>query len=76
MEWPPETELEQMIVCAAPYGGPMAIVRDPQKFTKVTGSSKPIIRIFTASGNIISSITVSIIDWTTIFYKKRQLYSL
>ncbi|GAB0090509.1 Vacuolar protein sorting-associated protein 16 homolog [Sergentomyia squamirostris] len=56
MEWPPETDLENMIVCAAPYGGPMAIVKDFQKFVKVTGSTKPIIRIFTASGHLISSI--------------------
>lgn len=57
-----------MTVCAAPYGGPMAIVRDSQQFTKVTGSAKPIIRIFTASGNLISSITVSVIN-CKVFYK-------
>lgn len=71
MEWPPETELEQMTVCAAPYGGPMAIVRDSQQFTKVTGSAKPIIRIFTASGNLISSITVSDI-WQTVLYSYKR----
>lgn len=27
MKWPPETELEQMTVTAALYGGPMAITR-------------------------------------------------
>lgn len=56
MEWPAETELDQMDVFAAPYGGPIAIVRPP----KVGGATtKPIIRIFTASGNLISSISVS-----------------
>lgn len=58
MEWPPETDLECMMVAAAPYGGPMAIVRDPKLFVKVTGSSKPIIRIYTASGHLISTINV------------------
>lgn len=58
MEWPVDTELENMMVCAAPYGGPMAIVRDPKKVTKITGSVKPIVRIFTASGILLGTITV------------------
>lgn len=57
MEWPAETELAQMNVVAAPYGGPMAIVRQT---TKVGVSPKPIIRIFTASGHLISTIQVTI----------------
>lgn len=58
MEWPQDTELEHMIVSAAPYGGPMAIVRDPKKLTKITGSVKPVVRIFTASGILLGTITV------------------
>lgn len=59
MEWSPDTELIQMNVFAAPYGGPMAIVRDAKEFVKLGGSStKPIIRIFTASGHSISMINV------------------
>lgn len=59
MQWSPETEFNFMSVSAAPYGGPIALVRDSAQFTKVTtGTSKPIIRIFTASGNLISSFTV------------------
>lgn len=46
------------MVCAAPYGGPMAIVRDPKKITKITGSSKPVVRIFTASGILLGTIAV------------------
>lgn len=59
MEWSPDTELIQMNVFAAPYGGPMAVIRDAKEFVKLGGSSvKPIIRIFTASGHAISSINV------------------
>lgn len=59
MEWAADTELYQMTVVAAPYGGPMAIVRDSKEFIKVGGSSvKPIIRIFTASGHLLASINV------------------
>lgn len=58
MEWSPDTDLENMIVSSAAYGGPLAIVRDPHKYTRVSGISKPVIRIFTASGQIISKINV------------------
>lgn len=59
MQWPLDTELYQMQVIAAPYGGPMAIVRDPREFIKVGGSTvKPIICIFTASGQLLASINV------------------
>lgn len=64
MEWAADTELYQMNVVAAPYGGPMAIVRDAKQFIKVGGSTtKPIIRIFTASGHLLASINVSINHW-------------
>lgn len=61
MEWAPETELFQMLVVAAPHGGPMAIVRDPKQFIEVGGSTKPLIRIFTASGHCMAMINVNII---------------
>lgn len=61
MQWAVDTDLYQMQVIAAPYGGPMAIVRDSKEFIKVGGSTvKPIIRIFTASGNLLSMINVRI----------------
>lgn len=60
MEWSPDTELNQMSVSAAPYGGPMAIVRDAREFIKVGGSTvKPVVRIFTASGHLLSTINVN-----------------
>lgn len=59
MEWPLVQDLSHMIVCAAPYGGPMAIMRDPKQITKLTGSAKPIIQIFNAAGKYISTIHVS-----------------
>lgn len=63
MEWPDNTDLENMIVSAAAYGGPMAIARDPNKFTRVYGTSKPIIRIFTASGHLITTINVCVREY-------------
>lgn len=61
MQWPSGTELYKMNVTAAPYGGPIAVVRDSKEFVKVGGSTvKPVIRIFTASGHLISSINVGL----------------
>lgn len=59
MEWATDTDLSQMNVIAAAYGGPMAIVRDAKEFIKVGGSTvKPVIRIFTGSGHSISTLNV------------------
>lgn len=65
MQWPEDTQLHQMAVVAAPYGGPMAIVRDSKQFIKVGGSTvKPVIRIFTAAGNQLAAINVSYMKMT------------
>lgn len=62
MEWAIDTDLSQMNVVAASYGGPMAIVRDAKEFIKVGGSTvKPIIRIFTGSGHLISTLNVRLL---------------
>lgn len=59
LAWPNDINLNHMNVAAAPYGGPIATVRNARKITEVGGaSSKPMIRIFTASGNILASIEV------------------
>jgi hypothetical protein len=62
MDWPENIDLEKMVVAAAPFGGPIAVTKDWKQFHRVSGSSstKPVIHIFTASGNIISTINVRI----------------
>lgn len=68
MEWSPENELNQMSLIAAPFGGPIAVVRDVKQFVKVAGStSKPIIRIFTTSGHLTSTINVNR-NWSCIHF--------
>lgn len=59
MAWQNEVNLENMSVAAAPYGGPIALIRDRKKFVKVQGIGKPIISIYSASGKNISSIVWS-----------------
>ncbi|XP_065092483.1 vacuolar protein sorting-associated protein 16 homolog [Ochlerotatus camptorhynchus] len=58
MDWPANINLENMAVHAAPYGGPIALVRDSKQFLKVSGgeSAKPVIRIFNCFGKLTSTI--------------------
>lgn len=59
MEWPHETDIENVVITAASYGGPIAIVRDRKKLVKVQIAGKPVISIFSSPGVQISSILVS-----------------
>lgn len=45
-----------MLVVGSSFGGPIAIVRDWKQFVKTSTSNKPVIRIFTSSGSLISTI--------------------
>ncbi|XP_075231443.1 vacuolar protein sorting 16 [Lycorma delicatula] len=57
MEWQedPEINLDRIVIAAAKYGGPIAVVRDRSKIVKVQMTGKPIISIFSSSGKLISS---------------------
>ncbi|XP_078037953.1 vacuolar protein sorting 16 [Augochlora pura] len=44
------------LLVAAPYGGPIAITRDPKKFVKVHGSSKPVIYMYTSAGKLTAKL--------------------
>lgn len=54
---------------AAPYGGPIAITKNPKQIPK-SGIVKPVISIFTSSGVLISTINVS---YSTTRMKKHYL---
>lgn len=58
MEWPNDLDIDNIVVSAAPYGGPIAVMRDRKKLIKVQTAGKPIIQIFSAPGYQISSILV------------------
>lgn len=58
MEWPYDIDIENIVITAAPYGGPIAIVRDRKKLVKVQMTGKPIITLFSSPGHQISSISV------------------
>ncbi|XP_059053540.1 vacuolar protein sorting-associated protein 16 homolog [Achroia grisella] len=56
MVWAMDEGLENMLVCGAPYGGPIAMVRDRKQFVRIVTTSKPVITIYNCVGNIISKI--------------------
>lgn len=60
MNWMMDEGLENMIVSGAPYGGPMAVVRDRKQFVQIKTTTKPVITIYNCSGNVISKILVSV----------------
>lgn len=59
MIWSMDEGLGNMIVSGAPYGGPVAVVRDRKQFVRVMATSKPVITIYNCAGNVISKILVS-----------------
>nr|CAD7393632.1 unnamed protein product [Timema cristinae] len=56
MAWQNEINLDNVVLAAASYGGPIAVVRDRKRFIKVQTTGKPVISIYTASGRQMSSI--------------------
>lgn len=62
MGWADDIQIEDFTVCGATFGGPLAFLKSNRKAThktvQLTGSSKPILSMYTSSGNKIVDI-----DW-------------
>lgn len=57
MKWQEQgLNLSEFIVAAAPYGGPIAIIRDEKKIMKIKLSSVCLIHLFSASGQTLGNI--------------------
>ncbi|KAI8421023.1 hypothetical protein MSG28_008153 [Choristoneura fumiferana] len=56
MSWAMDEGLDNMIVTGAPYGGPIAVVRDRKQFVRIATTTKPVITIYNCAGNVISKI--------------------
>lgn len=61
-EWPLDLDLEYMRVACAPFGGPVAVIRDHNQTAPVRGTTKPNIRIFDTSGQELGRIWVRLIS--------------
>lgn len=58
MSWVPGIDVDNMLICPAQYGGPIAVVRDRKKLVKVQVTAKPVITIFSSSGEKMGAILV------------------
>ncbi|CAH3144699.1 unnamed protein product [Porites lobata] len=58
MEWQDAVDLSRFIVSAAPFGGPIALIRGDKHFARVQGSAinKPIIHIFSSAGRELATV--------------------
>lgn len=56
MGWSDTIDISKFEVSAAPYGGPIALLKDESKTARVQVSTKPIITVFTAAGKQISQM--------------------
>lgn len=60
MVWSMDEGLGNMVVSGAPYGGPIAVVRDRKQFVQIATSVKPVITIYNCVGDVMSKILVCI----------------
>uniref|UniRef100_A0A023F2B4 Vacuolar protein sorting-associated protein 16 homolog n=1 Tax=Triatoma infestans TaxID=30076 RepID=A0A023F2B4_TRIIF len=56
MGWPNDINLDSLSLTSSNFGGPLAVMRDRNKVVKVQGGGKPVISMYSSSGNFISSI--------------------
>ncbi|XP_011305829.1 vacuolar protein sorting-associated protein 16 homolog [Fopius arisanus] len=49
--------IHENLVVPSPYGGTIAITRNPRKFVKIQGSTKPIVSLYFSSGKLFSKFT-------------------
>ncbi|XP_022919610.2 vacuolar protein sorting-associated protein 16 homolog [Onthophagus taurus] len=56
MGWQQEVSMENVVSAVAPYGGPIALMRDKTKPVKVQGSVQSIIPIFSPSGKKLAAV--------------------
>mmetsp|Transcript_15400 Transcript_15400/g.23213 ORF Transcript_15400/g.23213 Transcript_15400/m.23213 type:complete len:848 (-) Transcript_15400:170-2713(-) len=59
MQWGSDMHIEDFQMCGAPFGGPLAMIRDEKKFVALSGeTAKSKLRIFTSAGRKLAEI-----DW-------------
>ncbi len=57
--WGPDINLDEYLICGAPFGGPIAMIRDDRKLVALSGdNAKPKLRIFTTAGQKIAEVII------------------
>lgn len=68
-----DVDLERYLCVGAPYGGPLAMVRDEQKLLMLGSGEgdgvRPMMRVYTANGSLISDFMwmQKVLFWTLFF---------
>jgi vacuolar protein sorting-associated protein 16 len=59
MGWGEKMQIDDYIVCGAPFGGPLATIRDDKRLQYLpSDGTKTKIRIYTSSGRKIAEVSV------------------
>jgi vacuolar protein sorting-associated protein 16 len=62
MAWKDKIHIDEYLICGAPFGGPIAMIRDDKKLVAITEENiKPKLRIFTSSGNSLAEVGFGLI---------------
>jgi vacuolar protein sorting-associated protein 16 len=58
MKWKGNDNIDDYLICGAPFGGPLAMIRDDKKLVPLSEENmNPKLRIFTSSGNLIAEVS-------------------
>lgn len=56
LEWGDLIDLSKYVVAAAPYGGPLALMRDDSNNPNISASVKPMISVYTSAGKLVNTL--------------------
>jgi len=78
MGWIDDINIDHVVIVAARFGGPIAVIRDRTKPGKIAPKSmgKPVIAIYSAAGNLISSFVVTILLFVCYLFRTFNLNSI
>jgi len=73
MDWVKDVDLAKYKVAGAPFGGPVALVRDENKIVAVQKQSvKPLISVYSSSGRKIVEIQVGVYFFYIFLFLKEK----
>ena len=56
MQWLDQIQIEDYHMAGAPFGGPIALIRDARKSSSQENDEKPKLKIFTSAGVMIAEV--------------------
>lgn len=56
MEWGENMNIDEYMICGAPFGGPLAMIRDDKKLIPVGADMRAKLWIFTSAGQMLAQV--------------------